>query len=956
MISRLPLLALAICLALAPSPAPSQQAPAASAPAAVAPAPAWPQQGSDLLPDPDVRYGTLPNGMRYALRRNATPPGNASLRLRIDAGSLNEAEDQRGLAHFIEHMVLNGTRNVPEGEFVRRLERHGLRFGPDTNATTEFTQTVYKLDLPRTDDATVDEALFLLREAAGEALLAPAAIDAERGIVQSEERTRSTPQLRTLMDQLGFLLPGQLLPNRFPIGQPQVIAQAQRDRFAAFYDAWYRPERATLFVVGDFDPDAMEAKIRARFSDWRGRGPAGRTPDLGNVRARGGEVRLFVEPGSQAQLSLTWVRPPDLRPDTRAVRADKLANLLALQVLNRRLGRLAAGEQPPFVVSQAGLSTLADSADLLQLIAILPPGDWRRGLAAVDAEARRLAQFGVSQEELATEIAQIRSALSTQAAGAATRQSPALAEAMVAALDQDNVFTPPALNLSLFEGVAGSLTAARISAAARALFAGEPLVYLAAPAAIEGGEAALRTAWAEVHRAPVAAPRAQQAASWPYTSFGAPGQVAERRELPAAIGATAVRFANGVRLTVKRTSFSDDQILVSVRAGNGRRDFPAGRPGPDWALGLAFPAGGLGRISAEDLQQALAGRQASAAFMVGDDAYQLVGATQPRDLALQLQLLAASVTDAGWRPTGWDRLKSLAGPIQDQLAATPEGVLNRDSGALLHAGDPRWATPTREQMAASSIADARAVVAPSLSRGPIEVTIVGDVDVEEAIRQTAATFGALPPRAADAAPPLQARFPAPTAEPVRLTHNGRADQGLAYIAWPTQDYFADIRQARVLTLLSDVFELRLLQKIREEQGTTYSPVSGHDASDTISGYGLFSAQIQARPEALAGFLRDAQGIAADLAARPIEADELQRALRPRLESLNRQRNGNAWWLGALARIQTVPAVAGSIESVVADYSAITPADLQAAARRFLGADRAWKLVIAPREGAAAPAS
>jgi zinc protease len=160
----------------------------------------------------------------------------------------------------------------------------------------------------------------------------------------------------------------------------------------------------------------------------------------------------------------------------------------------------------------------------------------------------------------------------------------------------------------------------------------------------------------------------------------------------------------------------------------------------------------------------------------------------------------------------------------------------------------------------------------------------------------------------------------------------------------------------VLTLLSDVFELRLIQKIREEQATTYSPQAGHDPSDSIPGYGLFSAQIQARPEALAGFLRDAQGIAADLAARPVEADELQRALRPRLEAIQRQRNGNGWWLNALARIQTVPAVAGSIESMLADYAAITPAELQAAARRFLAANRAWKLVIVPREGAAAPAS
>jgi zinc protease len=272
----------------------------------------------------------------------------------------------------------------------------------------------------------------------------------------------------------------------------------------------------------------------------------------------------------------------------------------------------------------------------------------------------------------------------------------------------------------------------------------------------------------------------------------------------------------------------------------------------------------------------------------------------------------------------------------------------------MRGGDRRWALPTPTEVQTATLPEVRASLTQALE-GPIEVTIVGDITVDEAIRQTAATFGALPPRAAGATAPLQARLPAPTPEPVRFTHNGRADQGLAYIAWPTQDVFADLHRSRVLTLLSDVFELRLIQKIREEQGTTYSPQAGHDPSQTIPGYGIFSARIQARPEALAGFLRDAQGIAADLAARPIDADELRRALQPRLESIQRQRNLNLWWVNALARIQTRPEVAGSIETMLADYSAITPADLQAAARQYLAANRAIRLVIVPREGSAAPA-
>lgn len=941
MLRRLPLLAFVAALASA-TPAYAFQAPAGAA--------AWPQQGSDLPADPDVRFGVLPNGMRYALRRNATPPGQAALRLRIGAGSLEEEDDQRGLAHFMEHMVFNGSTHVPEGEFVRRLERHGMRFGPDTNASTEFGQTVYKLDLPQTDADTVDTALFLLREAADQATLAQDAIDRERGIVQSEERTRSNPQLRVLIDELGFTLRGLRLPTRMPIGVPEVIANAQRDRFAAFYNAYYRPERATLIAVGDFDLDEMEAKIRAQFASWQGEGPAGRDPDLGTVAAnRPTEARIFVEPGAPTRVSLSWVRAPDLSPDTQARRIGDLAEGLALQVLNRRLERIAASQSPsPFVVAMGVSTTLARSAELTQLNIVTQPDQWRTALGVVETEQRRLAEQGVGADELNREIERVRAALTAAAAGAATMQTPLLAEAMTGAVDRDKVITSAAEDLTLFNAAVAQLTPERVSAAARAVFAGDPLLYMSSPTAVEGGEAALLAAYRESRAAPLAAAQVQQAQTWPYADFGTAGQVTARRELTA-LGATAVTFANGVRLTVKPTTFADDQILVAVRAGNGRLGFAADRPSPEWAMSLAVTLGGLGRISAEDMQEALAGHTYSAGVAVMDDAFLLSGATRPQDFALQMQVLAAYVSDPGWRPSGWDRLKALSGTIQDQLASTPEGVFNRDSGQLLHGGDRRWATPTREEMAASSIADARAVLAPAFA-GPIEVVVVGDVTVDEVIARTAATFGALPARAAAPTAAPEARFPAHVAEPVHLTHRGRADQGLAYIGWPTTGFYGDTARSRTLNLLGDVMQLRLLQRIREEQGTTYSPKAAHDASEAMADYGLFSAQIEARPEALAGFLTDAAAIARDLRDRPIDDDELQRALRPRLEAVQRQRAGNPWWLVNLFRAAEEPAVAASVADMVEQYRAITPADLQRAARDYLRPDRAWSLIVTPEAG------
>ena len=935
--------ALAAGTLAAPAAAQSASAPAAaqsaSAPAAAATA--------GLESDPAIRMGVLPNGMRYQIRKNATPPHNASLRLRIDVGSMYEREDQRGLAHFIEHMVLNGTKNVPEGEFVRRLERAGLKFGPDTNASTDFEQTIYMLELPETDAATTDTALFLLREVAGEASFTASAIESERGIVLSEERTRATPQLRNAEDELGYLLKGDILPQRLPIGTTEVLRTAPRERFVEFYDAYYRPERATLIAVGDFDVDAMEAKIRTQFGTWKARGKAGAELPASRIAARGPESRVFVDPGVATRVSLAWVSPPDLRPDTRANRIALTPQELGMSVLSRRLERIAAGADAPFIAAAALKQEQAERADILQVIAIAKPGAWQPALTAIENEQRRLLQFGVTQAELDREIAEVRTRLTAAATGAATRPTPVLAQQMLQALNREEINTTPAADLAIFEEAVRGLKAEQVSAATKALFAtGGPLVYLTSPTAVTGGEQALLAAYTQSAKTPVAAGAAQQAAAWPYTSFGTPGTVAERREM-ASLGATAIRFANGVRLTVKPTQFRDDEILVAVRMGNGQVGLPAD-PAPAFILANgAFTLGGVGKMTAEDLQEALASRTYGANFGLAEDAFVLSGKTRPEDLAIQMQVLAAYAADPALRPTGWERLRAFGGTIHDQLASTPGGVAARESGALLHGGDRRWAFPSREELAGAQIEAGKALLAKSVQSGPLEIVVVGDVTVDEAVKQVAATFGALPARqdmpVSKAA--LKTSFPAPGT--VRLTHGGRADQGLAMIVWPTAGFYADQKQTRTLNLLAQVLQLRLIDEIREKQGTTYSPNAGHAGSETFPDYGTMTAQIEAPPEKLAGFLSDAAKIAADLRTRPITADELQRARKPLVENIGRQRASNEWWLNELASVQTRPEAVRSIEGGLAQYEAVTPADLQKAAQRYLVDAKAWKLEVVP---------
>ena len=711
------------------------------------PGPAWPQAHSDLAPDPAVRFGVLANGMRYAVMRNATPAGQTALRLRIGSGSLEESDAQQGLAHVLEHMSFKGSAHVPAGEMVKTLQRLGLSFGADTNAETEWTQTVYQFDLPRSDEASLTAGLMLMRETAGELTLDAAALTPERGVVLSEERLRDTPEYRAEKAQIDLLAHGQRITRRFPIGQVDVIEHAPVGLVADFYRANYRPDRATLIAVGDFDPAAMEAKIKARFSDWKPVGPPAAEPDLGQVEPRGLTTKVVHLPGASTQTLIAWVRPYDASLDTAAKRRRDTIEDLAIAVLNRRLENLARGEHPPFLAARASSENLLHSDKVAAIVATSTPLAWRPALDSAEREVRRLTSFGVKADELAREITEQRASLINAEAGASTRKTSTLANDMVQTVDDNDVFTDPAEDLALFDGDVKGLGVDEVNAAARQAFSGAgPLVELATPTAVEGGDGALAAEYATAHAAPVSASTAQASLAWPYASFGPPGKVVQRTDI-ADLGAVSVRFANGVGLIVKPTRLSKDQVLVGVDVGAGRLDLPRDHAVAGWTAS-ALVSGGYRAISVEDAQRALAGKTYGAKFAIGDQAFEFRGATRPQDLATQLQVLAAYVADPGFRPEAFERTRAAYLAALPQLEATPEGVLGRDLERLLHAGDPRWGFPTKGELEAATPGDPAALLKGPLSGGPVEITIVGDVTADEAIERVAASFGALPARPA----------------------------------------------------------------------------------------------------------------------------------------------------------------------------------------------------------------
>ncbi|MFP5449556.1 MAG: M16 family metallopeptidase [Alphaproteobacteria bacterium] len=887
--------------------------------------------------------------MRYAIRRQTIPEGQAALRLRIDAGSLMEADDQQGLAHFLEHMAFNGSEAVPEGEMIKILERLGLAFGADTNASTGFDETIYKLDLPRTDEETLSTSLMLLRETAMNLLIAQDAVERERGILLSEERARDTPPYRIYKSRLSFLLKDQRLSQRYPIGDVEILRHAPATAMRDFYSAYYRPERALLVAVGDFDMDAMEARIVEAFGDWRVEGEAGEDPDLGPVAARGLEAKVAVEPGVQAALQMAWVRTPDIAPDSVARRQADVIERLGFSVLNRRLSALARASDPPFLGAGAFINDEFGAAETTSILANAQEGRWREALAAIEAEQRRAMEHGVRQDELDREIAEYRASLEASVAGAGTRRPAALAQQILGATAQDLVVTSPAQDLAIFEAAVAGLEASTVSRALAAAFQVQgPLIFLATPTPVEGGEAAVIAAYEASRAKAVSAPEALSQLEWPYASFGAPGKVVETQDVTD-LDAVFVRFENGVRLTIKPTRFQDDEILVAVNVGDGLQSLPADVQSLAWAA-QAFGEGGLGQITAEDMERVLASRTYGVRLRVSDEAFTLSGETRPEDLEIQMQVLAAYLTDPAWRGEPFARIQAAGATIHEQYAATANGVLSRDLAGLLHSGDRRWTFPSKDEIASARLEDLRQQLAP-LETAPIEVVIVGDTTVEKATAAVADTLGALPPRPEPAAAHdvTGVVFPDAPATPLRRTHSGRDDQSIGYVAWPSTDFFADPQGAREAAVLGEILRLRLTEELRESQGATYSPSVNYNHAYVWTGWGYMSASVEIPPAGLDAFFADVEEIAADLRDTPVKADELERARQPRLERIARAKVTNDYWLNELAGGQADPRRLDAIRAAIPGTERVSAEDVQRAAQRILRPEAAWKIEVVPED-------
>ena len=949
MMSRVLLAALFLALSANATAAPPVATVAETPVTASAPEPVWAFEQSDLPLDPEYRFGRLENGMRYIVRHNATPAGQGMVWLWFHGGSLFERDDERGYAHFVEHMAFNGSARVPEGEMVRLLEREGLAFGADTNASTGLDQTVYKLNLPRNDEALLDTALMLMRETASELTFDPAAVEREKGVVLSERRVGDTFAYRNTVDNLEFLFPDALFPERMPIGTVATLQAASGTRLREVWQRIYRPQNAALIVVGEFDPATVEAKIEAQFGDWGGP-PAPEQPDPGPIDfARAGATDIHIDPALSERVTVSAIAPWLDEPDTIANRRVKVLRDLGYRIVNRRFQSLSRLADPPFRGAGLGDSGIFESGHQTNLVVDAADGRWRRALAAAQAEYRRALEYGFTEAEVAEQVAILRTSLENALAGANTRSNSTFVNAALALLNEGQIPTTPASAMERFAAMDGLFTPDRILAALKSelIPLDDPLIRFQGRIPPEGGAEALRAAWDEGQTVPVEPESAIATGEFAYTDFGPAGEVAADTVEPI-LGIRTIRFANGVRLNLKQTDLQRDRIALTMNVDGGQllntREDPLAT-----AMIAYLPYGGLGRHSLDELQSIIAGRSVSTRFGIDSESFVIGATTTPRDLELQLQIIAAMLTDPGFRPEGEAQYRQSVENMFAQLTATPSNALANGLGEIVSDGDPRFSLQPKADYRALNFAALRAVIGDRLANGAVELALVGDFDPERAIELVSRTLGAIPAREPDFLPYASNRerhFTADRSLRV-LRHEGADDQAIVRMTWPTTDD-RDFDEVLRLELLERIVQIELTESLRERLGQTYSPGVNASQSRTWPGYGTFNIAASVDTAQVAAAQAAMIEAVGKLVSAPVDEDTLLRARQPLLESYDNALKTNRGWLSLVDDAQSAPERLARFASAPGKLRALSSADIQATARRYLDPAQRLEIHVLPR--------
>jgi zinc protease len=926
-----------------------------------------PAQIEKIIMDPKLRYGKLENGLTYYIRHNEMPAERAEFYIVQNVGSMQEEESQRGLAHFLEHMAFNGTKNFPSKKGIQDYtESIGMRMGENLNAYTSFDETVYKLmDVPVTREGIIDSCLLILHDWSSFLLLQDSAIEKERGVIREEWRTSRTAQLRMWEQQLPVMFPGSKYGNRLPIGSIDIINNFKGDELRAYYKKWYRPDLQAIMIVGDVDVDRIEEKIKQVFSDI----PASVNPDPVEMPLVPDNSIPIVSIAKDKEMTNTmlsiYYKHEKLPYALRGTIADfitRYTRTVISLIMSERFSEIVQKANPPFVAAYANDDDyfVSKSKGAWTSAAIVKPGELERTLGALVAETERVKKFGFTEAEYERAKENILKSYESAYKDRDKHENSTFVEEYIRNFTEDECIPGIEIEYEIIKQMAPNFPLEGINQYVRNLFDEKDngrnvVISLSGPDKEDvtyPAEKELLRMFYLASKANVSANEEEVVSKVLIPELPAPGKITEEREDPL-FGTTVYTLNNGVRAVVKQTDYKKDQIVMTATSPGGTTMFKDDKD--IWNLKVinnAIVLGGLGEFSATGLRKALAGKNISCSVGIGAANENFNGSASPSDLKTLFELIYLQFTGMRIDDDAYASFEERVKSQLDNLLANPMIAFSDTLTELVYNYNPRT---SRLKSSDFDKIDYHRMIDMYKERygdaSDFIFTFVGNVDkdsIRPLLEQYLATLPSLGRKEkADEKMVTPFRKGKVKSHFSRRLETPKSSVAIMY----TGEMPYNLKSVITSQLLSQILDLVYMEKIREDESASYGVQTNVRLYDFPEGRTSIQIFLDTDPEKQDGVVNIIKSELERIAKEGPLQIHLDKGLAGILKGREELKQQNDYWLGVLDVYYCRNFDAHTeYDSII---KTVTVDDIKSFTKEFLDQGNEIEVIMSPASGTAA---
>ena len=872
------------------------------------------QQMPAIPTDPDVKIGKLDNGLTYYIRHNAWPEQRAEFYIAQRVGSIQENDDQRGLAHYLEHMCFNGTENFKGNDIVKWCETIGVKFGRDLNAYTSIDQTVYNIsNVPTTREGIVDSCLLILHDWADGLLLEAEEIDKERGVIHEEWRMRTSAQMRMLERDLPRLYPNSKYGYRMPIGLMEIIDNFKPEVLRAYYEKWYRPDNQAIIVVGDVDVDKVEQKIKNLFGSIKM--PANPAAVVAENVPDNKEAIIVVDKDKEMQYSIVELMfksdpiPDEIKENMQYLVINYMKNA-CLGMLNDRLAELAQKADCPFLQGSVdyGQYLLSKTKDAFEVSVLPKEGQTEAALKAAFIEARRAAQFGFT----ATEYQRYKSNFISQLDKQYSNKDKRFNSQFVNTYVQNYLAKEPIPSLDDYYQVMKQLAPALPLEAVNELMKGffedkdSNMVVLNFNQEKEGAvyptEASLKKAIDEARATQIEAYVDNVKNEPLITTMPKAGKI-QKEVAGKKFDYKELTLSNGAKVILKQTDLKKDQVILSGEGFGGSSLYGEADFANIKMFDDVIEASGLGNFSHTELEKALAGKIASASLSLSSDRAHISGSSTPADVETMLQLVYLYFTNINKDQESYDNMMKTTELMLKNKLLQPESVFSDSLSLTLTCHDKRQAPLATEDLKNVSYDRILQMAKEQTSNAAaFTFTIIGNYD-EATIRPLIEKYlGALPSQKKIVkGKDVEKLFKGEVIND--FTRKMETPKAIAVMTWMNDKMDYSLLNVIRTSMVGQILTMIYTEKIREEASAAYSVAaqSGMSRDDfrTLTQVLVYCPMKPEKGDIATKIMKEE----VENLAKSVDAEKLNKVKEYMLKDIDDQAKTNNYWLRQINRLR-----------------------------------------------------